>query len=353
LLFDFILLVHFRHINGERSEAAIYHILKGKQSIQTVQDIHIFHLDKFYGAARFLNRDQFYKRIEKLRRDGKLQKQKINDHYAVTQLGKSWLEKNLAKLPINYFNGYKYDRITDVFYDRLLLLIQSLTNSRMGNLSFIPVISNRSAELWVKKFYARTRDSRQDVLSVLYKELLQLLSSCSQLEAEIFVDRLTGYRKYGLSIDQLASEYEREKEDINLMLTGIIHHFLSMAENKPAQFPLMTHLIKDVRNTSKLSHSASITRDFLDKEHSISYIARRRDLKENTIYDHIVEIAYMDDQFPVTNYVSKNKQDTIIRTIRQAETHRLREIKELLGDDFSYFEIRLVLAAYNNLLKMR
>lgn len=351
MLFDCILMIHFKHIKAERSEAAIFHILKGKKSIQTVQDIHIFNLEKFYGTGRFLNKKQFDEKIEELRRGGNLKKRGGNNHYTVTEKGLDSLEKNKPGLPINNFNGYRYERIAAIFYERLVLLIQTFTNSKMNSYSFIPVISNRSTELWVKTFYRRISNNQQDVLPALNKELSQLLTQCTEKESEIFVDRLSGYNVYGLSINQLATKYGLENEDINFTITGVIHHILSMAEKHANKFPLMTRMMKDLMHTSNLSNSAKITYHLLNRKYSISQIANKRQLKDNTIYDHIVEIAYNDHQFPVKNYVSNNKQDTIIKAIQHAESYKLKQIKNFLGDEFSYFEIRLVLAAYRNLLK--
>jgi uncharacterized protein YpbB len=342
--------MHFKHLNGERSDVAIFHILKGRKSIQTVQDIHIFKLEKFYGISSFLNKKQFDEKIEKLKRDGKITIA-VNSHYVITEKGLDWLGKNNSDLSINCLNGYKYERIAADFYERLILLIQTLTNSKMNNYSFIPVIGNRSTENWVKQFYRKTNGAHLIILNTIYKELSSLLSHCSEKEAEIFVDRLSGYHLYGLSINQLATAYGFENEDIRLMLTGVIHHILSMLERFPENFPLLSHMMKDLMNTSNLSTSAKITCQLLNNNYSISEIAGKRQLKNNTIYDHIVEIAYNDNQFPLENYVSKPKQESILNAIHRAESYKLKQIKNLLGNEFSYFEIRLVLAGYRNLLK--
>src|SRR5690625_4399802 len=119
LLFDCILLMHFKHLNGERSDVAIFHILKGRKSIQTVQDIHIFKLEKFYGISSFLNKKQFDEKIEKLKRDGKITIA-VNSHYVITKKGLDWLGKNNSDLSINCLNGYKYERIAADFYERLI-----------------------------------------------------------------------------------------------------------------------------------------------------------------------------------------------------------------------------------------
>ena len=351
MLFDYILLVHFKHIKAERSEAAIFHILKGRKSIQTVQDVHIFELENFYGAGSFFTKKQFDERIDSLRRRGKIKEKNDNNHYVLTEKGLAWLKDNQPNELINYFNGYRYEQIATDFYERLILFIQTLTNSKMNNFSFIPVIGNKSAENWVRTFYRETRNCQPEILSGLYKELSQLLSHCSKRESEIFVDRLSGYRVYGLSINQLSTKYDLENEDIRLILTGMIHYILSMAEKMAAKFPLMAYTVKDLINISNLSSSAQVTYHLLNEKYTISQIASKRQLKNNTIYDHIVEIAYNDDHFPVINYVPKNKQDNIIKAIKHSKSYKLKQIKNLLGDDFNYFETRLVLAAYRNFLK--
>ncbi|MFA1820680.1 helix-turn-helix domain-containing protein [Virgibacillus oceani] len=349
MLFDCILLINFKYIKAERSEAAIFRILKGNKSIQTVQDIHIYKLEKFYEIGSFLSKKQFDKRIETLRTDKLLKKQDSNNHYyAVTEKGLNWLDKHQSNVSINYFNGFRFHQIAANFYNRLVLLIQTLTNSKMNNFSFIPVIGNHSTENWVRLFYRKTCNRQLEILGALYKELSQLLSHCSEKESEIFVDRLSGYNVYGLSIDQLATQYQHENEDIRLMLTGIVHHMLSIVESRVNTFPLMTHMMQDLKSNSNLSNSAKVTRRLLNEKYTISQIARKRQLKDNTIYDHVVEIAYNDDEFPISDYVPKNKQDTIIKAINHSQSYKLKQIKSELGYEFSYFEIRLILAAYRN-----
>ena len=63
----------------------------------------------------------------------------------------------------------------------------------------------------------------------------------------------------------------------------------------------------------------------------------------NTIYDHIVEIALHDDNFPIEPFVSREKQDEIFKAAEKLKTRKLKLIKEAVGEDIDYFQIRLAL----------
>src|SRR5699024_2784091 len=92
-----------------------------------------------------------------------------------------------------------------------------------------------------------------------------------------------------------------------------------------------------------LTQSAQKTNDYLNMHMSIEQIAVKRRLKVNTIQDHIVEIALNNRDFSIYQYLSEEKEKIIVHAIQQARSYRLKEIKALVGDNISYFQIRLLL----------
>src|SRR5690625_7952103 len=91
----------------------------------------------------------------------------------------------------------------------------------MRYFSFIPVIDKTDVTDWVKRTYKQMKSLDNKGLPVLYKELYMLLSHFSDVEAELFVDRLTGFRNYGMSLEQLSMSYKMDKADIQLLLTSL------------------------------------------------------------------------------------------------------------------------------------
>lgn len=77
---------------------------------------------------------------------------------------------------------------------------------------------------------------------------------------------------------------------------------------------------------------------------SLDEIATIRNLKVATIEDHFVEIALRERDFSIEIFMEKNKIKHVQRIIETLQTRKLRVLKQAVGEEISYFEIRLVLA---------
>lgn len=104
----------------------------------------------------------------------------------------------------------------------------------------------------------------------------------------------------------------------------------SKKENKP-------------ENHSKLTPSLRETLHLFRKDCSLSEIALHRDLAESTIVGHLVKIMEAGEYLDLDYWISPAKQEAIINASNRLDTTRLRPIKEFLGDDYSWDDIRLVL----------
>src|SRR5699024_3061680 len=160
LLFNEIILTCSLHMQEERTAVAIFHLLNGKRSIQTVHDAHIFQLEKFYGIYPQLTKQTWERKISELTRQRMLIPAGRNSY----KLAGRTLE-NGNKHIIQRFQGLKYQETGPIFYKRLLLLIQTLTNSKMGYFTFIPVIDKTSITSWVKYAYKYIKQNEHQALS--------------------------------------------------------------------------------------------------------------------------------------------------------------------------------------------
>lgn len=345
LIFERILLHCFHNIQAERSASSIYHLLKGKRSIQTVQDAHLYSLDSYYGIYKNISKGYYDKKIQELVKNDLLDL--VNEQeasYQISAKGLEWINNHNHPL---FFNGLLYYDKADIFLGRLLLLIQTLTNSKMDFYSFIPVVNNPQIELWVKKVYRQVKGSESASLRKIYSELKVCLQQLTEKEANIFVDRLTGYQSYGMSLFQLSKEYKMTVDDIHLNIISITHRILSNLEDGYKKFPVLITMVDKQSPLAQITNSASETYKYFLNGLTIEQIANVRRLKRNTIHDHFVEIALYDNQFPIHQYVNEKEQNEILSAVKKANSHRLKAIKELVEDHISYFQIRLVLAAKN------
>lgn len=329
-------------LKGERTTNAIYHLLVGKKSIQTVQDAYLYRLENFYGIYHQLDKKHFNETIQTLITQKYLF---LNSETTCkpTDKGSNWLKSQRKGLQMISFNGLTYHGIDHVFLERLLLLIQVLTNKKMKHSVFIPITDKYPITSWMIVFYKRIKGDYNLYLTMIYEELKLLLHHFPSKVAELFVDRLTGYQHYGMSVYQLAEHYKVSVDDVRLLLTGITHQMLSVIRNNPVRYPFLTLVINDLREKKFLTGSALKTHNMIKSGSTAEQISRLRALKLNTIYDHIVEIALNDELFSIDPYVGKLDQREILDAINETGSFKLKAIKDKVHQDITYFQIRLVL----------
>src|SRR5690625_1069230 len=140
MIFKGIILTCLANFNMERSTSAVFHLLSGKKSIQTVHDAHLFKLGAFFHVYPELTKDTFNEIINENVSENLLIRK--GDSHIVTDKGNQWLSHYKNSIPYHYFNGLIYAQIDQIFYQRLLLLIQVLTNGKKQYYSYIPIIEN-------------------------------------------------------------------------------------------------------------------------------------------------------------------------------------------------------------------
>lgn len=337
------------HIQEQRTGRAIFHLLNGKRSIQTVQDAHLFGVDRYYGILPTLTIQTFEQTIDQCVAQGFLTRsiaEGRQTYLQTTMLGEQWMEK--ISFPFHYFDGLLYYDIDNIFLERLLLLIQVLTNSRMNHSSYIPVIDKQSVMQWIKRVYPQLKHDIPTYINQLYDDLYILLRFLKEEEAHLFVDRLSGYEHYGLSTYQMARKYDMSTKDIQLYLRAITHRLLALIKEKKVDTQFMSFLTNDLPVYNFMTQSAQTTYQLMKKQRTAQDIARIRQLKMSTIYDHIVEIAWYDQNFPVQLYIDQRQIDQVKQAILQTKSLQLKTIKDNVGDDLTYFQIRLAFTRIKN-----
>ncbi|MFP7493764.1 helix-turn-helix domain-containing protein [Terribacillus saccharophilus] len=314
-----------RPIRRERSAASIYHLLQGKRSAQTLQDAHMYGLTHLFGIYPKLPRQLFDQVVENILQDGQSK------------------EPERDRLP--YFKGMQYQMQTESFLHRLLLLIQLLSNDAREEKHYIPVTDSPAVQHWIKQWYRQEQHRINDWRTGIHSELASLLGRLPDFQADIFVDRLTGYQHIGLTTGQLASKYKVHETDILLYQTSTVHHLLHHTESEAAAFPHLAALMnKQEQQTSSITSTAQKTRMMLERGLTLDQIAAVRGLTENTIKDHIVEMTWLDGEKLASRFLSATDCNIILECAAKADTNKLKQIHALLEGKYDYFQIRLALA---------
>ncbi len=335
MLFHEVILAIMKTVNRQRTISSPYHLLKGKKSGQTIQDIGYFGLYPYFGVMPRLDKKAYDQVVQGFFSQGYLL---ANDQ--VIELS----EKALAiPLPTSSLNGWKYRGNEVLFFKRLSLVVQTLSHISQQVKTFDPVVGNEEVQAWVK-FYLNQIQFRDHAVIVAFKnELVTTLSETpvSETHKMILMDRISGYSLSGLTWQQIAEAKNLSVLDVQLMAVEALHAWMSLIEQ--TRSPLLIKLLDGVIQQSSLTDTAKRTEKLLNRGFTLEQVASLRQLKTSTIEDHIVELAMNEPHFDYEPFISSTLYQEIINESRRLKTKRLREIKEYLPTA-SYFQIRLALA---------
>jgi uncharacterized protein YpbB len=331
-----IVLFCIDRFRGERSIAAIDHLLNGKKTAQTLQDSKWYNVSRLFGTVP-IDRSRLLHIARQLEANGWIYE--VDEHvYRITSSGKE--ELRYFVFP-PHVDGWKYMNESSLFWKRFSLLIQTVTNV-IYRTPFEPVHRDERIQSFVKRWLFQHKHMQALVRS-LYEEMYGLLSRVEEKEANIFVWRLTTRDRIGWTNEQIAYAIKEEDVAVWLSFQNVLHFILGTIEKEKETFPLLYSLRE--QKQIPLTTSAKKTWDLLKKGYGLEQIAQLRRLKKGTIEDHIVEIATYVPSFVTTPFLEENKRKRIIQQAYQLQTNKLRAIKEALPD-VSYFEIRLALARW-------
>ncbi|WP_199425940.1 YpbB family protein [Thermaerobacillus caldiproteolyticus] len=340
---SFLLLFCLQRLNGERSLSALYHLFSGKKSSQTLQDSKWFRLERFFGVWKELELHEIEAVVRKF-----VEKQWVvptaERSYLLTRNGKDQLEQWLQQsfFPI-HLNGWKYHSSEMLFWYRLSLLVQTLSNV-IHRRTFEPIHRHEETFVWIKRYLFAQKRSTRELAGSLYEDIRTLLASISEEEATVFTLRLTSFERIGWTNEQLAVFLKKDPIYIRFMFQHVLHYIMEKVETDKLSFPTLYELLCDISPSIPLTLSAQKTYEWLRKGKTIDEIARLRRLKRSTIEDHIVEIAANIDEFSIEPFVNQKRASQIMEAVQRLQTRKLRQIREAVGENIHYFEIRLVLA---------
>ncbi len=328
---------------GERSTSAVLHLLNGKKSVQTIQDGAFFRVLRYFSLFPDLSRSALEDEIRFLRDRGDVVRQ--GERVVVTRQGLEAIDEfHKQWRSLSYVDGWKYNKYMETVWLRLCLYLQALSYIVIEKRDFYPITHRFDIQKWVKRNVPETSEKRKERLAQLYEELYRFFSSCDEKEAFIVVHQFSGYNKVGLTRKQLADYLRIDVETVYFLHLVTLHKLFFTLEKNASSYPLLASFLEDLKEEIVLTDSAKKTWLMLRQGYSLKEISERRQLKENTIEDHIVEIALQSPNFSIRPFIDAEREQLILDVYERLKTSRLRELKQHLPDDITYFMLRLVLA---------
>lgn len=339
MIFQYLVLEILKKIENERTISSPYHLLKGKRSGHTIQDVGIFHLHPYFGIMPKLERWRYDEEIQNLHLNQYIIL-KENSYFQITEKGLEVLAK-YESLP---FNGWQYRGNEHIFFSRLSLTVQSLSHAKANIMSFSPIQKDEGIQLWVRNFLLKNQYKSGQMQPQLYNEIVNSLTNAKIEEKgkEIVIKRLAGYKVPGITWQQLSLEENLQEIDVQLIFVACLHQWLNEIIDNGKQYPYLFQLAENVRIDIPLTGSAYQTAMLFKKGYSVEQICHMRKLKQSTIEDHLIELAMNDLTFPIEQFISRDDIKKVFAVAEDYNTKKLKILHEVLPH-LSYFQLRLAL----------
>jgi len=107
---------------------------------------------------------------------------------------------------------------------------------------------------------------------------------------------------------------------------------------------LLTKPAEEARTIQEKTSTLQETLELCTQNVTIEEIAQKRNLAISTIASHIEKLILSGEEIPINKFVDINKQEDIMKVLAILGSEKLKLIKEKLGDDYTYEEIRLIRA---------
>lgn len=332
--FSTIVLQIFDQYNGERGPNAPFYMLQGKRSGQTIQDVSYYALFSYYHLLPTLQASTYEKIIRQL-----LDEQLItfiDERVQVTPLGK----ERLAKIEPLQFDGWTFRGREQIFFERVLLLVQTASYVKANTSRFEPIVRDIIIQQEVRQIYRRYPMNEQKFRHQLRDELFDVLENCSEMYQYLFTYKLTGANRYGWTWTQLSRVLKQPPETLYLFWLSGLHQMLHQLNED--RHKILTALTEGVFQRLSVTDSAAKTYRLYQKGYTKEEIAIMRRLKESTIDDHFVEFAHYVPEFSISPFVQQEHIQEVQEVLKEEKTMRLRVLKERLPH-LTYFQIRLIL----------
>jgi uncharacterized protein YpbB len=342
-----------RPLAGERTLQAFYYILRGRKANQTYQDVHMFRLHPYYRLFPQLQKERWEEIVGILFHKNLIQAQQMDARktsFIFTEQGEKELAagRNRYRLEEWFAPFYRIPeavRMIPVFWLKMHLMVQTVSFLLADNSNFYPLVQDKQVQTWVKQ-QLRGQSNRKAWLDGLSGELYTLLDTLPAEIQLLIVRQFAGANQTACTVQQLAYLTNQPPSLILVKwrygLAAIMEKLLVDGEER---FPLLSRLMSGGKEQApRLSKSAQETYRLLVRNLGLEEIARLRKITRNTVEDHLVEIALQCPDWDTSPYLSKADQETILAVSDALRTRRLRLIKDRLGDQYTFLQIRLALA---------
>ena len=333
-------ILSFFHLERPTSSSQLLHTFQGKR---TPSMFYLAERNGWHHAfARFNNISDV--EIEKVLK-GLFQK------VLITQKDKGFILTEKGQLISNEFFEDRYypqassfatGNIWKDFWDRYQLFVQTFSEMSYKNNRYTPIIKHPHHQENVRLLFQQFQQNKEILKANWIKEQYFLFEQLDENRANMLMDQLTGHERVGETKRQIQWQLDMAALEYSFYHQDTIEELLNIIQQHPEELAILYAIMNQlqVETNHGLSVSTNASFQLLGQGHSISDIATIRRLKENTVREHILEMAFVLYDFPIKAFIPKNVYQDLNQAFEKNEDYSYKEAKSEFEDlEFMYFRL--------------
>lgn len=339
--FNYYILSYFK-IEKVTRVSQVLHVLKGKRTPSMFYLTEINQWHHGFSIERRIEREELKTIINHLVQNKLLVKKEKG--YLLTIIGQErlneYFEKHYSPNKIVQFSNINLRR---PFWDRLQLFTQVFSEYSYQNSKYIPIVKDPFHQENVRQLFQAANGSVDSFFKQWVKEQELLFEHMEELKADVLMNFFTGYEYVGKTRIQIAKELEMENVEFTFYLRDLLEELIEIIKIRRIELPLLFKILKQTNKEVFLGLSQSTYQSYqlLQQGADIQQIASRRYIKENTVKEHILEMAFILDEFPLQHFVSKQIYEHLNQQFESQEGYSFRQA--VTSDEtLEFYQYRLV-----------
>lgn len=242
-----------------------------------------------------------------------------------------------------HINEISSPKIRRDFFEKFQFLTQIFSEKRYNNKQYSPISKKPRIQNWIKMFMKKIYiniDGKTTAEDIWIKENIHIFSKLSERNSSLLAKLLSGHKVLGKTFAQVIRENEWTKTEFYILFHNAVEELVKVIETE--EMPVLEGILKAVQKEHfyGLSKSAFQTAIYIGRNYSIDAVAVKRGLKNNTIKEHILEIAFIQKDFKFSTFIPHNIYLQLNQLFDDNKT-TFKEAKEVV-DDLEFIHFRLV-----------
>lgn len=262
--------------------------------------------------------------------------------FVLTEIGLNELESYFSQRYFPKINRFTNLNIRSAFWERYQLFAQTFSEMAYKNQRYSPVIKHPQHQENVRLLFQQYPDQRKELVEKWVEEQKFLFTHLEESHSNTIIAQLSGHQIIGETKSQLQELLEMDQFEYALYHQDIIEEILNLIEENSEILVLLNAIVCQLHRETNygLSSSTYISYELLKQGFDIDNIASRRQLKENTIREHILEMAFVFSDFPIAKYIPLPIYNQLHKDFETNENYTYRDAKEAIDElEFMYYRL--------------